>query len=171
MNTEMAQADDNFAWNIIYDPKTAYYSLRNVGTGRLMTCTSQQFRTSPRATPSATERVQLLASRSIYNKKGTALKTSSYWITINKTALTAKSETSVAGASFDANDGNTKQHWLILTEKELEVFDDFWTMIDNPLSTTVNEVEEVWYDLDGRRLGSKPTKRGIYMKNGKKVLF
>ena len=171
MNTEMAQADDNFAWNIIYDPKTAYYSLRNVGTGRLMTCKSQQFRTSPRATPSATERVQLLASRSIYNKKGTALKTSSYWITINKTALTAKSETSVAGASFDANDGNTKQHWLILTEKELEVFDDFWTMIDNPLSTTVNEVEEVWYDLDGRRLGSKPTKRGIYMKNGKKVLF
>ena len=168
MNTEMAQADNNFAWNITYDPKTAYYSLRNVGTGRLMSCSGQQFRTILRTTASASERVQLLPSRSTYKKS--TLKTSSYWITINKMALTAKSETAVGGAGFDANDGNTKQHWLLLTAKELETFDQFWTGINKPLSTMDNEVDS-WYDLNGCRLSDKPVKRGIYLKNGKKVVF
>ena len=35
-----AMADDNFAWNILYDPQTAYYSLRNVGTGKLLSATN-----------------------------------------------------------------------------------------------------------------------------------
>lgn len=118
-----AQADDNFAWNIIYDPQTAYYSLRNVGTGRFMSCSSQQFKTLTRTSPSASERVQLLPSRTNY-KKGT-LNTSSYWITINKTALTAKSKTTVGGANFDADNSNTKQHWLLLTAEEIAAFDQF----------------------------------------------
>ena len=168
MSTEMAQADDNFAWNIIYDPKTAYYSLRNVGTGRLMSCTGQQFRTLARISPSATERVQLLPSRSTYKKS--TLKTSSYWVTINKTALTAKSETTVGGSSFDASDSNTQQHWLLLTAKEMEVFDQFWSGIDNPQSTIVNKVD-AWYNLNGCRLSGKPTKHGIYVNSGKRVLF
>lgn len=168
MNTEMAQADDNFAWNILYDPKTAYYSLRNVGTGRLMSCTSQQFRTLNRTSPSATERVQLLPSRSTYKKS--TLKTSSFWITINKTALTAKSETTVGGSGFDASDSNTQQHWLILTAKEMEVFDQFWTGIENTRFIQDNEVD-AWYNLNGCRLNGKPTKHGIYVNDGKKVLF
>lgn len=170
MNTELAQADDNFAWNITYNPKTALYSLRNVGTGRLMSYSGGQFRTLNRTTPGTTERVQLLPSRSIFSKKGTSLKTSSYWITINKTALTAKSETSVSGVAFDANDSNTKQHWLLMTAQEMEVFDQFWTGIGNPQSTT-DVRDDVWYDLNGCRLNDKPTKHGIYLKNGKKVLF
>ena len=174
MNTEMAQADDNFAWNIIYDPKTAYYSLRNVGTGRLMTYTNQQFRTSPRTSPSATERVQLLPSRSTYKKS--TLKTSSYWITINKTAMTAKSETTVGSASFDASDSNTKQHWLILTEKEMEAFDQFWTGIES-LTPDPSPAREEIYDLSGRKVNSQSTihnsqlPKGIYIVNGKKVVI
>lgn len=170
MNTELAQADDNFAWNILYDPKTAYYLLRNVGTGRLMSYTSQQFRTVNRTTPTASERVQLLPSRSNY-RKGT-LKTSSYWITINKTALTANSETSVRSAGFDANDGNTKQHWLLLTAEEMEFFDQFWTGIDAPKATADNgqQTNNGWYDLSGRRLNGKPDWKGVYIHNGKKTL-
>lgn len=168
MNTEMAQADDNFAWNVLYEPKTAYYYLRNVGTGRLLTYTSQQFRTTPRTSPSTNDRVQLLPSRSPYKKS--SLKTSSYWITINKIALTAQSETTVDDASFDANDSNTKQHWLILTEKEMAVFDQFWTGIDDIQSSIDNE-DDNWYSLDGRRIEKRQLKRGIYIKNGKKILF
>ena len=116
-------ADDNFAWNILYDPKTAYYILKNVGTGRLMSCSGQTFRTQARTSPTTTERVQLLPSRSNY-KKGN-LDTSSYWITIGKNALRANSKTAVGGASFDSDDSNTKQHWLLMTAGEMTAFDEF----------------------------------------------
>jgi hypothetical protein len=168
MNTQMAQADDKFAWNILYDPKTAYYSLRNVGTGRLMACSNQKFKTSVRTTPSASERVQLLPSRSIYKKS--TLKTSSYWITINKTALTAKSEESVGGSNFDASDRNTCQHWLLLTTKEMEIFDQFWTGIDRSAFKIDNETD-TWYDLNGRKLSNKPNRKGVYINNGKRILY
>ena len=168
MNLELAQTDDNFAWNILYDPKTAYYNLRNVGTGRLLSYTSQQFRTLTRNTPTAAERVQLLPSRSLYRKS--TLKTSSYWITISKNALTAKSETTVGSAGFDADDGNTKQHWLLLTAQEMETFDQFWTGIDAAPSDKGEMTNDGWYDLEGRKLSGKPDRRGVYIHNGKKTL-
>jgi hypothetical protein len=43
-------------------------------------------------------------------------------------------------------------------------------------ATGVNEVNEVigvndkWYDLNGRKLNGMPTKKGIYILNGKKVI-
>ena len=120
-----AQEDDNFAWNIIYDPQTAYYMLRNVGTGQLLSCTSQRFKVVSRTTPTANERVQLLPSRTNY-KKGT-LDTSSYWITIGKIAMKANSKTVVNGASFDANDNNTQQHWLVLKADEMANYDQYCT--------------------------------------------
>lgn len=118
-----ALADDNFAWNILYDAKTAYYTLRNVGTGRLLSCSGQQFRTLTRNSPTTAERVQLLPSRSNYRKGN--LNTSSYWITINKVALNANSKTTFGGASFDSDDSNAKQHWLVLKAEELTAFDQF----------------------------------------------
>jgi len=120
-----AQADDNFAWNIIYDPKTAYYMLRNVGTGRLLSASGQQFRTQLRTSPTAREQVQLLPSRSNYKKGG--LDTPSYWITIGKVALKANTKTAVAGAAFDASDSNAKQHWLLMKADEMQAFDRFCT--------------------------------------------
>ena len=119
-----ALADDNCAWNIIYDPATAYYSLRNVGTGGLLSF-SQKFRVLSRTTPAATEQVQLLPSRSNY-KKGN-LNMSSYWITINKKALVATSKAGFNSAAFDAADNNAQQHWLILTADKLTAFDQFCT--------------------------------------------
>ena len=41
------------------------------------------------------------------------------------------------------------------------------------LDTTTGEVSfdsDTWYSMDGRRLNSKPSTRGIYIKNGKKVI-
>ena len=41
--------------------------------------------------------------------------------------------------------------------------------IDNGQQTTDNG--EAWYTLDGRKLQGKPTQRGIYIKDGKKMLI
>ena len=123
MSAAGALADDNFAWNIVYNPKTAFYSLRNVGTGRLLTCTGQQFRTVVRTTPASTERVQLLPSRTDFAKG--PLKMPSHWITIGRMALRATSKTAVGGIAFDSDDANTKQHWLLLTADEMSAFDQY----------------------------------------------
>lgn len=120
-----AQADDSYAWNILYDPQTACYLFRNVGTGFLLSCSGQKYKTSNRTSPTAAERVQLLPSRSNY-KKG-PLNTSSYWITIGKTALKASSRTAVTGTTFDHSDANAQQHWLLLTADELTSFDNYCT--------------------------------------------
>ena len=32
------------------------------------------------------------------------------------------------------------------------------------------EVNSVWYDLNGRKLNGKPAQKGIYIKNGKKIV-
>ena len=109
-----------------------------------------------------------MPSRSLYRKS--TLKTSSYWITISKNALTAKSETTVGSAGFDADDGNTKQHWLLLTAQEMETFDQFWTGIDAAPSDKGEMTNDGWYDLEGRKLSGKPDRRGVYIHNGKKTL-
>jgi hypothetical protein len=31
-------------------------------------------------------------------------------------------------------------------------------------------VNSVWYDLNGRKLNGKPAQKGIYIKNGKKIV-
>ncbi len=123
MGATKAMANDNCAWNIVYDPQTAYYTFRNVGTGRLLSCSNQTYRVVTRTTPSANERVQLLPSRSNF-KKGN-LDTPSYWITIGKKALAATGKTTFGGASFDASDSNASQHWLLLNEEEFSAFDSY----------------------------------------------
>jgi hypothetical protein len=48
------------------------------------------------------------------------------------------------------------------------VFDDDATAIENyrQEASTTND----WYTLDGRKLEGKPTRKGLYVKNGKKVV-
>jgi len=43
------------------------------------------------------------------------------------------------------------------------------TSIDASLVNS-EEVNSVWYDLNGRRLQGKPSQKGIYIKNGRKVV-
>ena len=172
VSTTQALEDDNFAWNIVYDPKTAYYSLRNVGSGKILSCSGQLFKTMARTTPSEAERAQLLPSRSNF-KKG-PLNTPSYWIIIRKKALAAKSETALSCVDFNASDSNTKQHWLLLTADELTAYNQYCHEkadgIDLPISESSRNKEE-WFTLDGRKLCGHPLQKGIYVKDGKKILF
>ena len=43
------------------------------------------------------------------------------------------------------------------------------TRIDN-LNVNDNDNEATWYDLNGRKLNGKPAQKGIYIKNGKKIV-
>ena len=173
VRAEEACRNDSFAWNIIYFPKTAYYALRNVATGKLLSCSTTQFKTVTRTSPTAAEQVQLLPSRTNF-KKG-KLNTSSYWITIRKQALKVTNQTTVSGASFDASDKNTKQHWLVLTADQFAEFDDYCvekeTGIGESLTPDPSPSERgTIYDLSGRKIESQ-LKKGIYIKDGKKILF
>ena len=47
MTAAEAEADDNAAWYITFDPKTSYYSLQNVGTGKYLTYNAER-NSSPR---------------------------------------------------------------------------------------------------------------------------
>lgn len=159
-----AQADDNFAWNIVYDAKTAYYSLRNVGTGRLLSCSNQKFRTLARNAPTAAERVQLLPSRSNYTKA--SLDTPSYWITINKTALQVNSKTALAGAGFDANDANTQQHWLLLTSEEMTAFNQFC------VSKAMPRLDDILADArESMSIGSSPLPEGMSLEEAREPMM
>lgn len=47
--------------------------------------------------------------------------------------------------------------------------------IIEPITTSINGTErfndhEDWYSLDGRKLDSRPTERGIYIRNGRKII-
>lgn len=172
VRAEEALENDSFAWNIIYFPKTAYYVLRNVGTGKILSYSSQ-FKTIARTAPTTAEQVQLLPSRTNF-KKG-KLSTPSYWITIRKMALRVAGQTTVNGTNFDASDKNTKQHWLLLTADKFAEFDEYCvereTFIGESLTPDPSPRERgAIYDLSGRKIKSQ-LKKGIYIMDGKKILF
>ena len=180
IRAEEALENDSFAWNIIYFPKTAYYALRNVGTGKMLSY-STQFKTIARTAPTTAEQVQLLPSRTNF-KKG-KLSTPSYWITIRKMALRVAGQTTVNGTNFDASDKNTKQHWLLLTADKFAEFDEYCvereTSIGESLTPDPSQREcGVIYDLSGRKVNSQFSnfnsqlkRKGIYIMDGKKILF
>ncbi len=53
---------------------------------------------------------------------------------------------------------------------ELKNFTGGGTGIDIVQRSTFNVQRELWYTLDGRRLSAKPTTKGIYINNGRKII-
>jgi len=49
--------------------------------------------------------------------------------------------------------------------------DDGTTGVISQLSTLNSQLSDVWYSLDGRKLNAKPTAKGIYVNNGRKVVI
>ena len=58
------------------------------------------------------------------------------------------------------------------TRSALVIGTDGTTAIDDAhLSPLTSDISDVWYDLSGRRLSAKPTAKGIYIMNGRKVVI
>jgi hypothetical protein len=50
------------------------------------------------------------------------------------------------------------------------VFEDETTAVEKLKNSRIEELNGNWYDLSGRKLQSVPTKKGVYLFNGKKVV-
>lgn len=103
---------------------------------------------------------------------------------INQTAMQSLLESLPKGNGYilyvfdedNADEGN------VITEEQVAfAADKGWNVKNNfgdpyagttgirSLTTTVSQGQGTWYTLDGRRLDSEPTQKGIYIYNGKKV--
>jgi hypothetical protein len=59
----------------------------------------------------------------------------------------------------------------VKTRSALVIGGDDGTTGISQLSTLNSQLSDAWYDLNGRRLNGKPTAKGIYIMNGKKVVM
>ena len=86
----------------------------------------------------------------------------------------AKSETGANAAPSRAID--TKSHRAAYANDDAVKIYGLNINVDENLSgisapiTTDRPTTDIWYTLDGRRLGSKPTMKGVYIRNDRKVV-
>ena len=111
----------------------------------------------------------------------------SFYATYENTPATASAPfyyVNIDGGISLGNDGSTTvgpYRWIIRKTskygetisyvREMHFFDgedDDPTSMNNGQWTMNNEESATWFDLNGRRLASKPTQKGIYIHNGRK---
>ena len=118
-------ANDSFAWHITYNPKTCYYTFKNVATGNTLISSGTAFKTI--ATPKSNQQqIQLLAARQT-TKIGTyTFATKSYWLATpnGAKALGASANATTAAANFDHQNSATAQRWFLMTGAEVTKFGD-----------------------------------------------
>ena len=173
--------DDIYAWNVKYDPTTGLYHIRNVASGKYMTFRSSSFSTISANELTKTEDMHLMPSRQNETIQiGTRqIVVKPYWIACgnrveNPEVLTAKQfGLYPATENLDFYDTATRQHWMLLSEKQME------EIIAAQLETAIKEVdrneketsEPTIYDLLGRKIQNENNlKPGVYIIDGKKVM-
>lgn len=120
MSAEEALLDDNYAWQITYNPTTCYYTFRNVGTGKYLSNSGTAFKGG-----SSKTEIHLMPSRTDIVRAG--FRSTSYWLiaSTDHKALegtTYSSTTKSYGtkaAAFNAANAATAQRWLLVTGQQL----------------------------------------------------
>lgn len=153
-SSEEATSDDSFAWYTSFDPATQFYSFRNAKTGAYITISGSTWKVVSREKPAASEKFQLMLSRSDLKVGGNNSTTTmrGYWILKanggSATALTGAAKGAVNSSNFNNDNNSTNQRWLILTAMQTALFDnastggcrqrlqklvnDVTTMVDTP---------------------------------------
>ena len=177
MSASEALANDSCAWYITFTPDNQYYQFCNVATGRYLSYQqngTNGIRTAKREKLTANDNFHLMKSRKDVKVGRNTMR--GYWIihpTSNWTppCLQAKASGYTETATFDIANSAAKQRWLLLTAEEATALYTA-TGISHPAPRTSNlEPQKQWFTLDGRRLDGKPSRRGIYIVNGKKVII
>ncbi len=161
------QADASYAWEVSFDPKTQFYSFRNIGTGAYISYNGSRFTTAKRENPTANEKLQLMPSRDFTTWKNgeDSYKLRSYWMLKANgsyaTAMAGGANGIINGSSFDNDMDDTNQRWLILSA-------------DNGITSGIKENVTVdktktksIFNLAGQKLAVP--QKGLNIVGGKKV--
>jgi len=122
-----AQANDEYAWNIKYDPKTRLYYFVNVGSGKMLSYSSG-YKLASRTNPSDAERLHLMPARvtSTIGTGSSSVQKEAYWVMhpnkYSSEALEATS-TGVTAKTINLANSGTKQQWIFLTADEMTSLD------------------------------------------------
>ena len=132
MTAAEAEADDNAAWYITFDPKTSYYSLQNVGTGKYLTynASRKKFLTKEKDLPAVNEKFHFMKGRIDVNigTEGHALTTRGYWIihpekVLNPNCMGSNAGGRIVTEAFNISNSSKGQRWVILSGEGLQAFD------------------------------------------------
>lgn len=198
MTADEAFSEDSCAWYISYNPKTCYYSFKNVATGKCLSMTTSTVSAANNPTY-----FQLMGARAQTTVGDFTFAGTSYWMvhSSNHNAMNATA-TGAASATFNHANSSITQRWLFLTGDEVARFAEAQgetvgiKAIDNNFAAsslramgghgaiTIAAIGEGQsaeiYSLDGRLVKrlyvqlnanvSVRVPRGLYIVNGQKVL-
>lgn len=123
MTNDEAMANGNAAWTVTFDPATAFYAFRNVGTGHYLTfpAASGSMTATAATAPSEDQLFHLMRSR-VAAMDGSSLR--GYWMVHNTqveypATMAAKGTATVTTATYNLANSARSQRWLILTADEL----------------------------------------------------
>ncbi|MCR5315925.1 MAG: hypothetical protein K6E52_08535 [Bacteroidaceae bacterium] len=161
------QADASYAWEVSFDPKTQFYSFRNIGTGAYISYNGSRFTTAKRENPTANEKLQLMPSRDFTTWKNgeDSYKLRSYWMLKANgsyaTAMTGGANGIINGSSFDNDMDDTNQRWLILSADN-----GITSGIKENVTADKTKTESI-FNLAGQKLAVP--QKGLNIVGGKKV--
>lgn len=161
------QADASYAWEVSFDPKTQFYSFRNIGTGAYISYNGSRFTTAKRENPTANEKLQLMPSRDFTTWKNgeDSYKLRSYWMLKANgsyaTAMAGGANGIINGSSFDNDMDDTNQRWLILSADN-----GITSGIKENVTVDKTKTESI-FNLAGQKLAVP--QKGLNIVGGKKV--
>jgi hypothetical protein len=168
---DIMMEDDSYAWEVSFDPKTQFYSFRNIGTGTYISYNGSKFTTSKRENPTASEKLQLMPSRNYttWNNSVDSYKMRSYWFLKanggSATAMTGAANGAVSGSNFDNDMDDTNQRWLVLSKASWATTDI--REIELTSSQPSPQGKGTIFNLQGQRIST--LQKGLNIIDGKKV--
>lgn len=159
---------DSAAWYMEFNAKTGQYMFKNVATGRYLSRSSSSMAISSSATPTVTERFQLMPDRTdvTLGTGSQKITTHGYWLTWNDSGNKAMVANvfikslgygGVANTSFNFSNSATTQQWIIISEDELEAYKKI------AVATNIHDV------TTKQTVCSNADVEGIYTANGMKM--
>lgn len=154
MDASEVVKDDNFAWNITFDPKTSYYIFQHVGTGKYLTNSSSNIKAASKSSATTTEKFHLMPCREA-NKTG-SFSIESFWIltanghyameggTRRAATATTSEYYNVGTSEYNASNSATAQRWLLLKAEETKGYEEEAMNIKaQELNELIEQVKEV----------------------------
>ena len=178
--------DDNCAWYVNYDPKTGFYHIQNVETGRYLSFRSGTFTTQAVNVLTGAEDIHMMPSRltMTIETDDTTMTVKPYWLARGNRVESPEVLSAVSATSSNLSvpqlnfyDTATVQHWAFLSATQIAQLtgNKNDTAIKN-LTTPLSQGEEVLYNLQGQRISvnsvfSAPSvlPKGVYIINQKKI--